>query len=509
MSQTDNHTEDELPILNSAEQAPDEELPVLKKKEQTTPSSSNSNLAGSTSALAGSTSGAGKQTSPNVSVLPVQGGVANQNITPTITPTKERNVPIALAPVAQVHDEIKSAVGNAQKDSAATSDLLKQYSAGLEQQNKELSEMQSKAQQAMESGDAAMAKNWQDQIAQHVEEINKSKSIIDGLTQKKSALEEQQKPENYWSGIPSELNKALAGSFRTLDNASKYLEEATGGVLTRGGLFGGIADFLESKEMAPSRLPNTLTGDVTKGLVHVVPLMIELAATPEASVPKYVETLTHGLVTKFPKMALNMGAHGFLDTYANETRFGDPLTTKGLAESVKGAAHGATEGVVMHSLGYGSKYVGDIINKIRGGELAGAAASAVLNSTGFGGLDAYNQYVEDPNKPINLRQSAVSAATGLGLESANLIGAAYGKAMRTFFDSSKEVVDLINAHPADVNKTREAAIKLGEKAAEETDPQKRGEILMAKSMLDKTADITAITKEIVSDPQKHIDHKYG
>jgi hypothetical protein len=268
-----------------------------------------------------------------------------------------------------------------------------------------------------------------------------------------------------------------------------------------------LADWYSSSAESFKPMPEGVAGDIMTGVVGVVPLLLELAATPEVKLGKIA-----GQAVNIPKLGTLEGVKGYYSGTKIEGTNKEKLKS-GILSGVSGVGYGT----VLHGLGVGSEMIGGIVGAVTKSAILKGATSAVANGLGFGGLDAYEQYVT--NGEINTDRVLASIGTGVGLSIYGLPGivsdakriqrniekTAINKAFNNFMSSSPETIDFVNKQNIDPVKLREESNKLGELAEKATDVNEKNKYLTEKRIIDNMLDIHAISKDVILHPDNYRD----
>jgi hypothetical protein len=268
-----------------------------------------------------------------------------------------------------------------------------------------------------------------------------------------------------------------------------------------------VADWYNESAESFKEMPDNVAGDILTGVVGVVPLLLELAVVPEVRLGKIA-----GQAINIPKLGTLEGVKG----YYSGTKI-EGTTKEKLQSGVLGGLSGVSYGTILHGLGVGSNVLGNIVGDATKSQILKGTTAAVANGLGFGGYDAYDQYVRTGE--IDPRRVAASTGTGIGLSIYGVPGmisdaqkiqksvekAATEKAFSNFMTASPKTIDFVNQLDIDPVKLREESIRLGEEAIKATTPEEKNKLLTSKKIVDSMLDINAISKDVILHPDNYKD----
>jgi hypothetical protein len=269
----------------------------------------------------------------------------------------------------------------------------------------------------------------------------------------------------------------------------------------------GLADWYETAADDFREMPDTFVGATLDGLMGVVPLVLELSVTPEVRVARFASTAPGvvGKAVNIPKLATLEGMKGLY----RGTKTGDNTKDR-LKSGLVGAVEGFTAGSVLHSLGVGSGMLGNLVGQATKSAVLSGSAASLANGIGFMGYDVYNQYTQNGEVDWGTAAESLGVGIGLGLPGVpRLIGTdvkravirnAYNKAAKNFMSASPKAIDLVQSMDIEPSKLRERSIELGDQAAQETNIQRKNELLSSKTLIDNIIDINAISKDVIVNP---------
>jgi hypothetical protein len=304
------------------------------------------------------------------------------------------------------------------------------------------------------------------------------------------AISEQVKPDfdpSYFWGTVRAINKGTSNFFRTLDNASKTIEDWTG--IERGGGFGRVADRINETAEASPDVPDTRAGRLLRNVGQLEGLFLELAITPNFKL---------GKIAKIPKLLTQMTGAGFVNSYADAITEDATLTEKAV-EGLKGAGVGAKDAAILIALGYGSSIAGGAVGKATGSGIAAGVSATLANAVGFGGATAIEQLITEGEIDRQSVEESFDIGLALGVpEIARSIGT---RAMGNYFTSSSKAEKEALKVNKSTQEMREEAIRIRTEA-EGLDTDARIAAEAEANVIDALADIRTISEEVRSDPKK-------
>lgn len=275
-----------------------------------------------------------------------------------------------------------------------------------------------------------------------------------------------------------------------------------------------VAKWYEGEAKTFKKMPETFLGKTLDMSLAVIPFIAEVAFTPEIRIATAATTVPFKtpIMNAVPKLVTLEATKGYftgVDESEAETFLGKAW------DGYKGMGVGAGHGLFLHSLGIGAQTFG----KLTRSPILNANTSAVLNGIGFMGLEAANMYAEEGKLDWERLSATGLMGYTIGVPSvARMIGVKGGKnmllidakrkAVKNFFSTSPEAVNMV--HKMDINpfQLRRESVRLGVEASKEKNPDIRGEKLAAKNYIDNVIDINAVTSDIVRNPEhwkKQID----
>lgn len=197
-----------------------------------------------------------------------------------------------------------------------------------------------------------------------------------------------------------------------------------GGVLAPFGKEGSFAKDVEGLPwVSKQTTPNTIAGDISKGVARMIPDIALSMLAPEVKVGQLfsaVSPVAEGVVAQgvknvslaIPKFGVYLGAKeaGLSLDDSNKKGLSSTETVIGAANS---ASQGVVEGAFMHYLGVGGEELAKLSKAAVMGATADVAAKTVANGLLFGGSDALIQYATTGE--VDKHQVAVSVGLGLSL----------------------------------------------------------------------------------------------
>jgi len=299
-------------------------------------------------------------------------------------------------------------------------------------------------------------------------------------------IDTKQEPSYFWGTVKA-INQGTSSFFRTLDNATKTLEDLTG--IPSGGGFGKIADSVDDVANKMPDVPDTRGGRLLRNVGNLEGMFLELAITPELKVAK---------IGAVPKLITQMTGAGFVNSYGDSIAK-EPEKINRVIEGVKGAGGGLKDAAILTALGYGSAIAGSAVGKAVGSEVAGSVASTLTNAVGFAGSDAIEQLITTGNIDKNQLEQSFDVGLALGIpEIAKTIGT---RAMVNYFTASPKVEKEAAATTKDVETLREEAINT-RKDAQLLDVDTRAAEEAKANVLDGIADVKVMSSEVSKDPEK-------
>lgn len=295
---------------------------------------------------------------------------------------------------------------------------------------------------------------------------------------------------SYAEGAVKSFDEGLAGIWRTLDNATILIDKALG-TDGRSGTFENLATGLEQHAAKMKDVPEGVTGDIVKGVAGSIPFLYQVALTPELGIPK---------------ISSAMAANAFVNTLQETTKEKKDINLSDLVPAAGEAAGEGIKGGILHGLGYTSGVVGDMVKAVTESHAAGGITAAALNSLGFGGLEAAEEYAKTGS--VDLSKVASAVGQGIVFSSGELkkafTDAAKTKAVDNFFSADQKTINEVLKMNVDPVALREQSLKLGEAAEKTPEANKKNELLLAKKAIDKIIDINAMAKDVLKDPQAYI-----
>lgn len=309
---------------------------------------------------------------------------------------------------------------------------------------------------------------------------------------------QEERESSYFFGTATAVSMGAESFVRTLQNVSTTLSDWTG--IPDGGEFGRIADWMhETLVKGKKKTPEGLVGDVLWEAGQMTGLFMELAITPEFKFGK-VAVGTKALLSapkSVPKIVTQLTVSNFANTYGEMTRESVNAQDKWL-ESLKAAGHGAKDGIMLSMLGYGSGYASGITKQLGGGQALQTMTRVSAMSTGFGGLNAAQQWSETGT--IDMDQVKANIALGALLSVPEISNMVYGRAMGNYITSSpmsRKVAKESNKTP---EQSRVKSTELTLQAEKETDITKKDQLLTEARVVDNLADIKIISKQVEVNP---------
>lgn len=288
----------------------------------------------------------------------------------------------------------------------------------------------------------------------------------------------------------------VASAMDFMDGANKMFNDAIGTALgiesPETTLFSEAAKYLRSRDsewdLKPVLGSKSLTESV-KGLGEVVPMMATLALMPELKV-------AGAFIPSFPTY---MGSTAALSAYGGARGAGAPVTDA-LDESIKAALPATLTGALFHEFGYQSGMLGMAALESGVGSMGATATSVLGNASGFVSVgDIMTELQGGKYDSEDVQRDAI-----LGVL---LGGKAFGESAKgevAKFIMRRAYQNYFSVDPykmsgmsraeilENVPKAREEAIKLRDRAAEETDKVKKNQLIIAAGTIDAIADITVV-----------------
>ena len=311
----------------------------------------------------------------------------------------------------------------------------------------------------------------------------------------KSDIEEVIPLKNYVGGTLNTVEKSFGQLMYRMDGASKYISDATGGVLNHSGMFKDIGDSYTKSADDFLPMPENVPGKIMSGVSEVPVLILETWMAPELKIAKLGQ-LTNGVVNAVPKLGTVLGFNAFADSYA-KTEGQDQLTRN--LEAYKSFGVGAIEGSILHALGFGANKVGEMVGDAAKSPVLNATTSAVVNGLGFAGLDVAHQY-EQTGK-VNWDNVVASFGSGVALGIPQISIMAGQKALDNFMTASPELLNKVTEIQKTPEELRNDAIDNGSKVSEAPDDAAKNELLLKERSLNTLADIKGIMNIVSENPE--------
>lgn len=289
---------------------------------------------------------------------------------------------------------------------------------------------------------------------------------------------------DYITGTYKAIGEAGNDFVKLLEGAQKIAEGVTGLKWGAKDNKPKLSEEIEKSFETTPDFPTSIPGQITKGTVHGGILMGEMALMPEARIGNMV----------IPKLPLFIGATEGMKKYGE---------TGDAGETAKAVLKGTAEGAAFEMLGHNAGKVGKFMKDISKNETLGAVSTAVANALGFGGYNAGEQLLTKGE--VDGKEFWINAGMGAAMSVPHILEMATQKATGNFVASDKGTIQAISDSKKSASDLRDAAMKVMEEAAKETNKEKQRSMILAVQALNNTADIKAISEQILKDPASHVE----
>ncbi|MDD5353352.1 MAG: hypothetical protein PHS93_09350, partial [Candidatus Omnitrophica bacterium] len=343
--------------------------------------------------------------------------------------------------------------------------------------------------------------------------------------------------KRYVQGIPKALNEEISSDLKLLDwvqekatsgvtqllfgkeveSARKQLSDA--GVLSNRP-FKFASDLIDEKLITgQAELPDDIPGNIVKGVVKTLPLIMETAVMPEVTVGRAMTKYGVGDLLKFPLIVSTKEG-----TVSLKETEGLPPGEQA-SEFAKSVGSGFKMGLEMSMLGKGTSTLAkNITDKLFKESIVGATSKSQLNNIlasknltentistlsnaiGFGGIGAAEEFIETGK--VTPQNFAVQAGMGFAFGLTGLSGALFGKAMTSLSGARKDMVINSVRSEKDPSELKMDAEKIASEAQVKTGEEQKKDIVSAVAT-DNAANLKAIINDIRENPNEYLDQING
>lgn len=237
-----------------------------------------------------------------------------------------------------------------------------------------------------------------------------------------------------------------------------------------------LATYFEDASKDLPDVPDDFVGGVVGGIGGLTGLFTQLEMTPIGGGAKLMAQMS------------------FSEAMRKYRESPDEQFSEKAKEAGIGAIEGLTTGAIFTGLGYGAQQLGKLTTLLTKSPATGVAAGVLGGGLGFGGYTA----ATGGNEKEILTSTALGsilALQGIGAQK---------KAMENYL-SSTIGQEMAIPDNADLSKLRDKSLDLREQAASETTEREKILKTTAADLIDRAADIKAVSKEMLDNHQERIN----